>query len=43
MDRYPNELWFYPAEEEELWDVDRREDLEQNAGEETRDGRRTKE
>lgn len=42
MDRYPNELWFYPAEEEELWDVDRREDLEQNAGEETRDGRRTK-
>lgn len=43
MDRYPNELWLYPAEEEELWDVDRREDLKKSVGEEIRDGGRTKE
>ena len=43
MARYPDEVWLYPASEEELWDVDHREDLEKNAGEETRDGSRTEE
>ena len=33
MARYPDEVWLYPASEEELWDVDHREDLEKNAGE----------
>ena len=43
MARYPDEVWLYPASEEELWDVDHREDLEKNAGEEMRDGSRTEE
>ncbi len=30
MDRYPQDLWLYQAEEEELWDVDRREDLRED-------------